>query len=201
MVVFLFLVLLAFFKTPVLSAQSGPYVKVNSGGQTLWLELSDEEPINPCSGSGWTMYGDDTDFNAYVNWYQIVSTPIYFGEIIIGYDLDTVQVESGNAFTPTEDGSYYAHGFKFNIFTTKTVFIDFVNDPPSINGGTSGTRTYCHGDPVSFSVSASGEDKSYIWQKSTDGGAHWSSISGETSSTLSFTANSSQNGYMYRCRV
>ena len=59
------------------------------------------------------------------------------------------------------------------------------------------------GANVSFSVTASGEGLSYRWQRSVDGGASWKNckFDGATSATFSFTASSSYDGWLYRCRV
>ena len=39
------------------------------------------------------------------------------------------------------------------------------------------------------------------WQQSTDGGITWSNISGQNSSSLTFTSTSNMNGYRYRALV
>ena len=70
------------------------------------------------------------------------------------------------------------------------------------------------GDPVTFSVAV--DDKGtdnpgsgyywgyayvYQWQLSTNNGSTWSDMSGETSTTLSFTMTETAHGNKYRCRV
>jgi hypothetical protein len=58
------------------------------------------------------------------------------------------------------------------------------------------------GDPVSFTASASGSPTITVqWQVSTDGGLTFANITGNTSAqttTLSFYADASENGYVYR---
>jgi len=62
------------------------------------------------------------------------------------------------------------------------------------------------GDTAVFTVKASGIGLSYQWQYSSDGGATWSSCNatsnpGATTASYSFTVKSTQDGYLYRCRV
>jgi Big-like domain-containing protein/immunoglobulin I-set domain protein len=55
------------------------------------------------------------------------------------------------------------------------------------------------GDTASFSAAASGRPTPTVqWQVSTDGGTSWSDLSGQTSTTLSFTAAYSETGNKYR---
>jgi outer membrane protein assembly factor BamB len=56
-------------------------------------------------------------------------------------------------------------------------------------------QTLCAGSTASFSAAAS-ETPTVQWQLNT--GSGWSDISGATSTTYSFTAAASQNGYQYR---
>lgn len=44
-------------------------------------------------------------------------------------------------------------------------------------------------------------EASYQWQRSTDGGATWTNIAGAVYGEYYFTANSSMDGYKYRCVV
>lgn len=59
--------------------------------------------------------------------------------------------------------------------------------------------TVTAGSTASFTATASGSPTpTEQWQVSTNGGGRWSNISGASSSTYSFTAQTSQNGYKYR---
>jgi len=61
------------------------------------------------------------------------------------------------------------------------------------------SQTVCAGSSVTFSAAASSTSiPSVQWQVSTDGGSVWNDIPGATSTDLTFTANSSQNGHQYR---
>ncbi len=59
------------------------------------------------------------------------------------------------------------------------------------------------GEPVTFSVTATGLDLSYQWQYSSDNGANWrnSGYSSAKTATLSFNAEKRFSGYLYRCVV
>ncbi len=58
------------------------------------------------------------------------------------------------------------------------------------------------GAPVSFSVSASGTDLSYQWQRSTDSAATWSNLTLASSSTYAIAAvDASMNGHQFRVVV
>lgn len=60
--------------------------------------------------------------------------------------------------------------------------------------------TVAAGNTATFSVTASGSNLSYSWEVSIDNGATWTPL-GWTTSSISFTAALSQNGYRYRCVV
>lgn len=55
------------------------------------------------------------------------------------------------------------------------------------------------GSSATFTASASGAPTPTVqWQQSTNGGTSWSSITGATATTYSFTASSGETGYEYR---
>lgn len=59
------------------------------------------------------------------------------------------------------------------------------------------------GELVYFTISCSGDVTSYSWELSTDNGISWMLFPGPSSnsSSLKLTANSSTNGYLFRCVV
>ena len=61
------------------------------------------------------------------------------------------------------------------------------------------------GETARFTVKAAGDNITYRWQYSTDGGNTWknvgTSVQGAKTDTLTFTAAKKYNGYMYRCTV
>ena len=58
-------------------------------------------------------------------------------------------------------------------------------------------------DTIKFSVAAKGEGLTYQWEYSVNGGASWmnNTMSGNTSTELTFAVKSYHNGYLYRCRI
>jgi hypothetical protein len=75
-----------------------------------------------------------------------------------------------------------------------------VNASPTIVTAPAST-SICAGNPVSFTVAASGGGLSYQWQLSTDAGVTFNNIPLATAATYSFTATLVQNNYQYRCVV
>ena len=65
------------------------------------------------------------------------------------------------------------------------------------------SATVAEGRTVTLRVRANGENLSYRWQKSTDGGATWSNCTAAHSdeSTFYFFAKTGYNGWLYRCKV
>jgi len=60
-------------------------------------------------------------------------------------------------------------------------------------------QTVTAGQTATFTAAATGSPTPTVqWQVSTDGGVTFNNVSGATSTTLSFTTASSQNGYQYR---
>lgn len=73
-----------------------------------------------------------------------------------------------------------------------------VDTAPSVTTNPS-TQSVCSGNPASFSASASGSPAPTLqWQVSTDGGSTFNDIPGATSSPLTFTASSGDDGKRYR---
>ncbi len=63
--------------------------------------------------------------------------------------------------------------------------------------------TVAEGGTATFKVVASGQNLSYQWQVSTNGGSTWSNspATGSKTATLTVPATMSRNGYKYRCVV
>ncbi len=73
-----------------------------------------------------------------------------------------------------------------------------VNTAPSVTTNPK-SQTVSRGTPVTFSAAASGTPTPSVqWQLRTNAGGTWSNIAGATSTTLTFAAQPSQNGYQYR---
>lgn len=85
--------------------------------------------------------------------------------------------------------------------TNQVTSVSFVINPgsgPAIVTHPSG-QTVCEGQNVTFSVVATG---SYQWQVSTNGGANWSNVAGQTAAAYTLTAvTTALNNNQYRCVV
>ena len=65
-----------------------------------------------------------------------------------------------------------------------------------------GNQSVSTGGTATFTLTASGNNLSYQWYRSSNGGATFSEIAGATSKTYSFTVVSSgQNGWQFKCFV
>ncbi|MBN3035144.1 MAG: hypothetical protein JW861_06130 [Bacteroidales bacterium] len=69
-------------------------------------------------------------------------------------------------------------------------------------------KTVVAGQPVSFSITATGSNLGYQWQRSTDGGANWGNLSNGSGysgvTTATMTVNpvvAGMDGWMFRCRL
>jgi hypothetical protein len=74
-------------------------------------------------------------------------------------------------------------------------------DPPSVTAQPADQSVLVNGT-ARFVVQATGDDLTYQWQRSTDGGSTWSNVSGATQSTLALASvSTTQDGHLYRARV
>jgi hypothetical protein len=71
-----------------------------------------------------------------------------------------------------------------------------VNTAPTVTTNPT-NQTVCEGATANFTAAAGGSGSTVQWQVSTNGGGSFSNLPGATSTTLSFTAATSQNGYQY----
>ncbi len=70
--------------------------------------------------------------------------------------------------------------------------------PPTVTANPAANETVNAGNTATFTAAASGNPTPTVqWQVSSNGGATFTAISGATSPTYSFTANSSENTYQY----
>ena len=63
------------------------------------------------------------------------------------------------------------------------------------------SRTGCEGDEVTWTISAKGENLSYQWQYSADGGKTWNNFGGATTAKLTRTLKGIWNGWKIRCVI
>lgn len=74
-----------------------------------------------------------------------------------------------------------------------------VYDPPVITQQPSNLTVCANATSGAFSVTATGSNLTYQWQRSIDAGTTWSNITGATTNTLSFTSyTNSMDGYQYK---
>jgi hypothetical protein len=104
-------------------------------------------------------------------------------------------------------GSYditysYAGDANFNAASDATSTLTVVPLQAPVVTQNPSNRTTSAGDPVSFTAAATGSPTITVqWQVSTNGGTTWTNVTGTasaTTTTLTFYASLSQNGYKYR---
>ncbi len=88
---------------------------------------------------------------------------------------------------------------EFGSVTSDPAVLTVVSAAPVITAQP-GNVTAAEGAQVSFSVEAAGEDLSYQWQFSRDGGASWNDNSA-TGMGMEMTARKNLTGYLFRCVV
>lgn len=103
------------------------------------------------------------------------------------------------AATAADNGKQYHALFTNHAGSATTAAATLtVNSAPVISTQPT-NQTVNAGQAVSFSAAASGSPALAIqWQVSTDNGATWGALTGETAATLTFTAQSGDNGKQYR---
>jgi hypothetical protein len=99
----------------------------------------------------------------------------------------------------SQNGNQYRAVFTNSAGTATTTAATLtVNNSPTITTQPA-NQTVAPGQTATFTAAATGSPTPTVqWQVSIDGGANFSNVSGATSTTLSFTAALSQNGYRYR---
>jgi ELWxxDGT repeat protein len=99
-------------------------------------------------------------------------------------------------------GTYTANFSVANTVTgcvSQAYIISATIDTPPVVTTHPSPQTICSGSTAAFSAAAYASPTATVqWQVSTDGGATFGNISSATSSTLSFTTSSAQNGNQYR---
>jgi len=108
--------------------------------------------------------------------------------------------------SPTVTTTYTVTAYNSTCSSTKTSTVT-VKGVPTITTQPS-NFTSCSGDNATFTIVASGDDITYQWQESNNGGSSFSNITnggiygGATTASLVFTGvTNTQNNYQYRCVV
>jgi len=125
---------------------------------------------------------------------------------------DDLTIDEGESLTIGKDASLTVPGG-----TTLTNNGTIVNTGGALNGEPGGTgkiettptidtqpasQTVTAGETAEFSVTATGENLSYQWQKITDNGSSWMDITGETNASYTIaTTTTYMNDTQYRCVV
>ncbi len=102
---------------------------------------------------------------------------------------------------PGQIYEWYAEVIDESNNTTTGPLWTFTVPPPAPPSVTTQplSQTICSGDAVTFSSAASGDPVLAVyWQLSTDNGNNWTTIPGETNSSLTFNAAPANDGYQYR---
>jgi len=127
-----------------------------------------------------------------------VSEP-FFGTVSLNPDGSFV-------YSPSSPSSLQADSFKYKAMSgteesnvaAVRINVRSVNKAPVITTAATNT-TVCNGATATFTAAASGTPSPSVqWSVSTDGGVLFTDIPGATTGTLSFVANTSQNGNQYR---
>ena len=114
---------------------------------------------------------------------------------------------SGGTNTLSDVTANGNHGVLQNGAFTSLSTVNITDCPTCTNGPVSITSNPANqsvsiGGTATFTLIASGNNLSYQWVRSTDGGTTFSEIAGATEPVYSFTvANSGQNGWQFKCFV
>lgn len=112
-------------------------------------------------------------------------------------DAGTLVDKTANGFSGTLQNGAYSSLSTLNIAECPSC----PNGPVSISTNPS-NQSVPIGGTATFVVAASGNNLSYQWYLSTNGGATFSEISGATENEYSFTVSASvQNGWQFKCYV
>lgn len=119
---------------------------------------------------------------------------------------DIAGATSASFSTPAVTGAM--DGYMYQVVINNPCGAPVISNPATLNITAAATidtepvdATVCEGSPASFTVVATGAT-SYQWQISTDGGATFTQIAGETGPTLNIpTPTASQSGTVYNVLV
>lgn len=135
-----------------------------------------------------------------IQWYLAPGTPLSNGANVSGANGTTLTLS--NTTTGMNGNQYFARIFACSPLqsaqsASATLTVN-PNNPPNITADPVDV-TACAGDPISFSVTATGVNLTYQWQLSI--GGNFFDMPGQTSATYSTSAINNNNGRQYRCVV
>ena len=171
--------------TPVFTNLSAPTIAVGAATTTVSGNISAGTAVP--SGDYVIMTLNGVSQETTVSAGGSFSAKFATGALPVGSYTITYEFAGDSNFTASSTGS--------STLTVVPLAVPVVTLNPS-------NATTTAGDPVTFTVAATGSPVLTVqWQVSTDGGLTWTNITGNasaTTTTLSFYASSSQNGYKYR---
>ena len=126
-------------------------------------------------------------------------TPLSDGGNISGATSATLTINPVGAGDVASSPGYDAIGTNsFGVTATSNPATLSLLMAPTVSSNP-GDTTVCEKATASFTAAGNGDPTPTVqWQASTDGGATFNNIGGATSTTLSFTANATQNGNKFR---
>ncbi len=147
------------------------------------------------SYSAGATYSNNASATLYAQWNSSTSTaavtlptPTWTGHTFKGWATSSTATSgSTGSYTPSGNVTLYA------IWEQDTQPPVIITQPEDI--------TVAAGKTATFTVVAEGTGLSYQWYVQLKGSEGWDPISSATKDTLSFTADSVQNGRRYRCEV
>ncbi|MFZ1530367.1 MAG: LamG-like jellyroll fold domain-containing protein, partial [Ferruginibacter sp.] len=150
---------------------------------------------SPYSGTSFT--GPGSQFTLPVN----LTTPFELIGTSVNVASGTQTCVNWPSLDPGQMYEWYAEVIdESNNSTTGPVWTFTVPPPapPSVTTQPQ-SQSICNGETITFSSAASGDPVLAVyWQVSTDNGNNWTTIPGETNSSLSFNAATADNGKQYR---
>ncbi len=136
-----------------------------------------------------------------------------------------VSLDGGATFNNVTDNSNYSgstndtltfanvpgafNDYRYQVIVTSACGTSVTSTPTTVTVTSPATITTqptdvvaCSGTDAVFTIATAGTGVTLQWEVSTDGGATWGPLAGETGTTLTVPAvNIAQNGYLYRAMV
>ncbi|TMI61539.1 MAG: T9SS type A sorting domain-containing protein [Bacteroidetes bacterium] len=164
------------------------------------------QPANTtlCNGSGGSISVTVTGTNPTYQWQVSTNGGANFSNVSNGPSYSGVTTATLSILSATTAMNNYQYRVVLNgtctpLNTPSAAAVLTINTPGAITTNPPVTGKVCVGSNTSFTVAASGNNPTYQWQVSTDGGINYSNIAGQTGATLTITsATESLNGNRYR---
>ena len=123
------------------------------------------------------------------------------GTSLEGWYIDDIAIKK-QATVDIRSNLFNSTGVRIQIADTFTIILQSSACTPVVINTQPTNVVSCSGSSVTFAVAATGSSPTYQWQLSTDGGATYNNIAGETNATLVLTnITVGMSGYKYRVIV